>query len=76
KSIPNIDFSEKEISVMIIFILGGIKTYRMERLFYKNTEDYFISDIEEFKKRVNKIELDQEVDLVVNGILKLLTGGN
>ncbi|MGL4988910.1 MAG: TetR/AcrR family transcriptional regulator, partial [Cetobacterium sp.] len=48
KSIPNIDFSEKEISVMIIFILGGIKTYRMERLFYKNTEDYFISDIEEF----------------------------
>ncbi|MGL5901045.1 MAG: hypothetical protein ACRCZO_00025, partial [Cetobacterium sp.] len=68
--------SEKEINVMIIFILGGIKTYRMERLFYKNTEDYFISDIEEFKKRVNKIELDQEVDLVVNGILKLLTGGN
>ncbi|MGL4424810.1 MAG: TetR/AcrR family transcriptional regulator [Cetobacterium sp.] len=76
KNIPNVNYSEKEISVMIIFILGGIKTYRMERLFYKNTEDYFISDIEEFKKRVNKIELDQEVDLVVNGILKLLTGGN
>ncbi|MGL5918171.1 MAG: TetR/AcrR family transcriptional regulator [Cetobacterium sp.] len=76
KNIPDVNYSEKEINVMIIFILGGIKTYRMERLFYKNTEDYFISDIEEFKSRVNKIDLNQEVDLVVNGILKLLTGGN
>ncbi|MGL5053179.1 MAG: TetR/AcrR family transcriptional regulator [Cetobacterium sp.] len=75
ENIPDINYSEKEINTMIIFILGGIKSYRMEMLFYKNTEDYFISDIEEFKERMEKIDLEQEVELVVNTILKLLIGG-
>ncbi|MGL6066857.1 MAG: TetR/AcrR family transcriptional regulator [Cetobacterium sp.] len=75
KNIPNVSYSENDINTMIIFILGGIKSYRMERLFYKNTEDYFISDIEEFKEKIKNIDLEEEVDLVVNGILKLLIGG-
>jgi AcrR family transcriptional regulator len=75
KNIPNFNYSDKDINTIIIFILGGIKSYRMERLFYKNTEDYFISDIEEFKERMKKIYLENEIDLVVDGILKLLTGG-
>ncbi|MGL4997398.1 MAG: TetR/AcrR family transcriptional regulator [Cetobacterium sp.] len=75
ENIPDVNYSEKEINTMIIFILGGIKSYRMERLFYKNAEDYFISDIEEFKERMQEIDLEEEVKLVVNTILKLLIGG-
>ena len=52
------------------------KSYRTVMLFYKNTEDYFISDIDEFKERLKNINLEKEVELVVSGILKLLTGGN
>ncbi|MGL4970884.1 MAG: TetR/AcrR family transcriptional regulator [Cetobacterium sp.] len=76
KNIPNTDYSKEELDIMIIFIMGGIKSYRLERLFYKNTDDYFISDIEEFKERIKAINLEEEIDLVVSGILKLLTGGN
>lgn len=76
KNIPNVNYSEEEMNILIIFIMGGIKSYRLERLFYKNTDDYFISDIEEFKERLKNINLEKEVELVVNGILKLLTGGN
>lgn len=76
KNIPNVNYSEEEMNTLIIFIMGGIKSYRLERLFYKNTDDYFISDIEEFKERLKNINLEKEVELVVNGILKLLTGGN
>ncbi|MGL5701909.1 MAG: TetR/AcrR family transcriptional regulator [Cetobacterium sp.] len=76
KNIPDKDYSEEEIDIMIIFIMGGIKSYRLERLFFKNADDYFISDIEEFKERIKAINLEKEVELVVNGILKLLTGGN
>ena len=76
KTIPNINFSEDEIGILVIFIMGGIKSYRLEKLFYKNTEDYFISDILEFKERLKNIDLDKEVQLVEKSILKLLTGGN
>lgn len=76
KNIPNIDYSEDEMNTIIIFIMGGIKSYRLERLFYKNTDDYFISDIDEFRERLRNINLEKEVELVVSGILKLLTGGN
>lgn len=76
KNIPNINYSENEMNTIIIFIMGGIKSYRLERLFYKNTDDYFISDIDEFRERLKNINLEKEVELVVNGILKLLTGGN
>lgn len=76
KNIPNINYSEDEMNTIIIFIMGGIKSYRLERLFYKNTDDYFISDIDEFKERLRNINLEKEVELVVSGILKLLTGGN
>ncbi|WP_294093858.1 TetR/AcrR family transcriptional regulator [uncultured Cetobacterium sp.] len=76
KNIPDKDYSEEEIDIMIIFIMGGIKSYKLERLFFKNADDYFISDIEEFKERIKAINLEKEVELVVNGILKLLTGGN
>ncbi|MGL5000920.1 MAG: TetR/AcrR family transcriptional regulator [Cetobacterium sp.] len=75
KIIPNVIYSENDMNTIIIFILGGIKSYRMERLFYKNTEDYFISNIDEFKEKIKNIDLEKEVDLVVDGILKLLTGG-
>ena len=60
----------------MLFRSGGIKSYRLEKLFYKNTEDYFISDILEFKERLKNIDLDKEVQLVEKSILKLLTGGN
>lgn len=76
KNIPCINYTEEEMNTIIIFIMGGIKSYRLERLFYKNTDDYFISDIEEFRERLRNINLEKEVELVVNGILKLLTGGN
>ena len=76
KNIQNISYSEDEIDTIIIFIMGGIKSYRLERLFYKNTEDYFISDIDEFRERLKNINLKKEVELVVSGILKLLIGGN
>ncbi|MGL5759931.1 MAG: TetR/AcrR family transcriptional regulator, partial [Cetobacterium sp.] len=76
KNIPCINYTEDEMNTIIIFIMGGIKSYRLERLFYKNTDDYFISDIEEFRERLRNINLEKEVELVVNGILKLLTGGN
>ena len=76
KNIPNIKYSEDEMNTIIIFIMGGIKSYRLERLFYKNTDDYFISDIDEFRERLRNINLEKEVELVVSGILKLLTGGN
>ncbi|MGL5279633.1 MAG: TetR/AcrR family transcriptional regulator [Cetobacterium sp.] len=76
KNIPNIDYLENEIDTIIIFILGGIKSYRLDRLFYKNTDDYFISDIDEFRERLKNINLEKEVELVVSGILKLLVGGN
>ncbi|WP_297432147.1 TetR/AcrR family transcriptional regulator [uncultured Cetobacterium sp.] len=76
KNIPNINYSENEMNTIIIFIMGGIKSYRLERLFYKNTDDYFISDIDEFRERLRNINLEKEVELVVSGILKLLTGGN
>ncbi|ERT68598.1 MAG: TetR/AcrR family transcriptional regulator [Cetobacterium somerae] len=76
KNIPNINYSEDEMNTIIIFIMGGIKSYRLERLFYKNTDDYFISDIDEFRERLRNINLEKEVELVVSGILKLLTGGN
>lgn len=76
KNIPNINYSENEMNTIIIFIMGGIKSYRLERLFYKNTDDYFISDIDEFRERLKNINLEKEVELVVSGILKLLTGGN
>ncbi|MHA4989512.1 TetR/AcrR family transcriptional regulator [Cetobacterium somerae] len=76
KNIPNINYSEDEMNTIIIFIMGGIKSYRLERLFYKNTDDYFISDIDEFRERLKNINLEKEVELVVSGILKLLTGGN
>lgn len=76
KNIQNISYSEEEIDTIIIFIMGGIKSYRLERLFYKNTDDYFISDIDEFRERLKNINLKKEVELVVSGILKLLTGGN
>jgi hypothetical protein len=56
--------------------MGGIKSYRLERLFYKNTDDYFISDILEFEERLKNINLDEEIQLVTESILKLLTGGN
>lgn len=76
KNLPNINYSEDEMNTIIIFIMGGIKSYRLERLFYKNTDDYFISDIDEFRERLRNINLEKEVELVVSGILKLLTGGN
>ena len=76
KNIPYINYSEDEMNTIIIFIMGGIKSYRLERLFYKNTDDYFISDIDEFRERLKNINLEKEVELVVSGILKLLTGGN
>lgn len=76
KNIPNINYSEDEMNTIIIFIMGGIKSYRLERLFYKNTDDYFISDIDEFKEKLKNINLEKEVELVVSGILKLLIGGN
>lgn len=76
KNIQNISYSEEEIDTIIIFIMGGIKSYRLERLFYKNTDDYFINDIDEFRERLKNINLKKEVELVVSGILKLLTGGN
>ena len=76
KNIPNINYSENEMNTIIIFIMGGIKSYRLESLFYKNTDDYFISDIDEFRERLRNINLEKEVELVVSGILKLLTGGN
>lgn len=76
KNISNTNYSEDEMNTIIIFIMGGIKSYRLERLFYKNTDDYFISDIEEFRERLRNINLEKEVELVVNGILRLLTGGN
>lgn len=76
KNIPCINYTEDEMNTIIIFIMGGIKSYRLERLFYKNTDDYFISDIDEFRERLRNINLEKEVELVVNGILKLLTGGN
>jgi len=76
KNLPNINYSEDEMNTIIIFIMGGIKSYRLERLFYKNTDDYFISDIDEFRERLRNINLEKEVELVVSGILKLLAGGN
>ncbi len=76
KNIQNKNFSDEEIDIMVIFIMGGIKSYRLERLFFKNADDYFISDIDEFKYRIKAIKLEEEVELVVNSILKLLTGGN
>ncbi len=76
KNIPCINYTEDEMNTIIIFIMGGIKSYRLERLFYKNTDDYFISDIDEFRERLRNINLEKEVELVVSGILKLLTGGN
>lgn len=75
KTIPGIKYSESEINILIVFIMGGIKAYRLERLFYKNTEDYFISDISEFEERLKNIDLDREIQLVIESILKLLTGG-
>lgn len=75
KLIPNINYSEQDINSLIIFIMGGIKSYRLERFFYKNIDDYFINDISEFKMRLNNLEIDREVELVVRGILKILTGG-
>ena len=76
KNIPGAQYSENEMNILIIFIMGGIKSYRLERLFYKNTEDYFISDISEFEERLQNIDLDREIQLVTESILKLLTGGN
>ena len=76
KNIPGAEYSENEMNILIIFIMGGIKSYRLERLFYKNTEDYFISDISEFEERLQNIDLDKEIQLVIESILKLLTGGN
>ncbi|MDX8336331.1 MULTISPECIES: TetR/AcrR family transcriptional regulator [Cetobacterium] len=76
KNIPGIKYSKNEINTLIIFIMGGIKSYRLERLFYKNTDDYFISDILEFEERLKNINLDEEIQLVTESILKLLTGGN
>ncbi|MCQ8212434.1 TetR/AcrR family transcriptional regulator [Cetobacterium somerae] len=76
KNIPGAQYSENEMNILIIFIMGGIKSYRLERLFYKNTEDYFISDISEFEERLQNIDLDKEIQLVIESILKLLTGGN
>ncbi|MEG1582470.1 MAG: TetR/AcrR family transcriptional regulator [Cetobacterium sp.] len=70
-----ITYSEKEMEVLIIFIMGGIKSYRLDRLFYKNREDYFISDIKDLEERMQNIDLENEIELLTNGILKMLTGG-
>ncbi|WP_297596901.1 TetR/AcrR family transcriptional regulator [uncultured Cetobacterium sp.] len=70
-----ISYSEKEMDVLIIFIMGGIKSYRLERLFYKNTKDYFISDIKELQERIKNIDSENEIELLTNGIIQILTGG-
>ncbi|MEG0068339.1 TetR/AcrR family transcriptional regulator [Cetobacterium sp.] len=70
-----ITYSEKEMEVLIVFIMGGIKSYRLERLFYKNKEDYFISDIKDLEERMQNIDLENEIELLTNGIIKILTGG-
>ncbi|MBC2850660.1 TetR/AcrR family transcriptional regulator [Cetobacterium sp. 8H] len=70
-----IGYSKKELEVLIIFIMGGIKSYRLDRLFYKNKEDYFISDIKDLQERMQNIDLENEIELLTNGIIKILTGG-
>ena len=75
KEMPNNNYSDEEIKTLTIFILGGIKTYKFEKLFYKNMDDFFISDTDELRIRLSSIDLEKEVELITDSIIKLLMGG-
>nr|WP_307774515.1 TetR/AcrR family transcriptional regulator [uncultured Cetobacterium sp.] len=75
KKYCDIDYNEDELEKITYFIMGGIKSYRVEKLFYKNMEEFFISSEEEFREKIKSIDIEKDINWMVMMSLKLLTGG-
>lgn len=67
---------EEQFAMCSSFIMGGIRAYRFENFFYKNDEDFFITSIEEFQAKFNKIDVEKDMRRLTNLILNILKGGN
>lgn len=70
----NSKYVKDSIEIIILFILGGIKSYRMEKLFYKNLEDFLISDINELEEKMRSKELENDIKVITNTIKAILGG--
>lgn len=69
------EYDEEMLDNMIIFIMGGVKAYRLKKFFFKNIEEFYISDTSEYWKKLENIDIRKDIDWLKNRILKFLVGG-
>ncbi|WP_297405239.1 TetR/AcrR family transcriptional regulator [uncultured Cetobacterium sp.] len=69
------EYDEEILDNMIIFIMGGVKAYRLKKFFFKNIEEFYISDTSEYWKKLENIDIRKDIDWLKNRILKFLVGG-
>lgn len=66
---------EEEIDRLVTFINGGIRVYRTSCFFYKNDTDFFINDINVVMARIEAMDIEKEIKLISDNIIRLLRGG-
>lgn len=69
QEIPDKNYTQEELQLLVVFMMGGIRNYVFEKLFFKNSEEYFISSLEEFKNKIKDIELEKELKKLVDLII-------
>lgn len=69
------EYDKETIENIIIFIMGGVKAYRMKKFFFKNIEEFYISNTSEYWQKIETIDVKKDIDWLKNGILKFLIGG-
>lgn len=67
--VPNKNYTEKELQLLTLYMIGGIRNYILEKLFYKDMKEYFISSLEEFQTRIEQIELSNELKTLIELII-------
>ncbi len=67
--VPDKNYTEKELQLLTLYMIGGIRNYILEKLFYKDMKEYFISSLEEFQTRIEQIELSNELKTLIELII-------
>ncbi|MBC2856549.1 TetR/AcrR family transcriptional regulator [Cetobacterium sp. 2A] len=69
------DLEEEDSDRIVIFINGGIRSFKRERIFYSKSADFFVKDIEEAQSRIDKIDFEKEIEIISLNIIRVLKGG-
>lgn len=67
------DLSEDKINRYAIFVSGGVRAFRMEKFFYRDKKDFFLTKEHEVIEKVKKIDLEEElrgIAFIINNLVK------